>query len=132
MRVVKEQCDTHMVDWQVTATTIYCDAVDDEVTIMVYKDWSAKCTGVRKYSESREEQLNLVKKSLRLRRALECEGVQCTRIIEYKQKLRDEEAFNKRSIPTPATTFEEEALTQQPTPDMAAPPEGIEPSTDEQ
>jgi hypothetical protein len=22
-----------MVDWQVTATTIYCDAVDDEMTI---------------------------------------------------------------------------------------------------
>ena len=26
-----------MVNWQVTATTIYCDAVDDEITLLVYK-----------------------------------------------------------------------------------------------
>ena len=25
-------------NWQVTAITIYCDAVDDEVTIMVYNE----------------------------------------------------------------------------------------------
>lgn len=114
MGVVKEQCDTHMVDWQVTATTIYCDAVDDEVTIMVYKDWSAECTGVRKYSESREEQFNLVKKSLQVERALECEGERCIRIIEYKQKLRDEEALKKQPTPAPDAESEE-----------------IEPSTDE-
>ena len=36
-----------MVDWQVTATTIYCDAVDDDVTLLVYKDGSAKCTGYK-------------------------------------------------------------------------------------
>jgi len=115
MGVNKERLDIHMVDWQVTATTIYCDAVDDEVTIMVDKDWSAKCTGVRKYTESREEQLNMVKKSLQLRRALECEGMQCIRILEYKQKLRDEEALKMRSTPGPADTSGE-----------------IEPSTDEQ
>ncbi|MCJ7791782.1 MAG: hypothetical protein MUP49_05195 [Dehalococcoidia bacterium] len=40
------------LDWQVTATTIYCDAVDDDVTILVYKDWSTKCTGYKKYVES--------------------------------------------------------------------------------
>ena len=38
-----------MVDWQVTAKTIYCDNVDDEVTILVYKDWSANCNGFDKY-----------------------------------------------------------------------------------
>lgn len=107
--------DIHMVDWQVTATTIHCNAVDDEVTIMVDKDWSVKCTGVRKYTESREEQIKLVRKSLQLRRALECEGVQCTRILEYKQKLRDEEALKMRPTPCPADTSGE-----------------IEPSTDEQ
>ena len=60
----KESFDIKMVDWQITATTIYCDAVDDEVTILVNKDWSTRCTGMRKYSESREESINLVKKSL--------------------------------------------------------------------
>ena len=96
-----------MVDWQVTATTIHCDAVDDEVTIMVYKDWSAKCTGVRKYTESREEQITLVRKSLQLERELECEGMQCTRITEYKQKLRDEEALKMQPIPCPPDVSEE-------------------------
>jgi len=115
MGVVKEQCDTHMVNWRVTATTIYCDAVDDEVTIMVHKDWSAECTGVRKYTESREEQINLIRRSLQLRRDLVCEGVGCTRIIEYQQKLRNEEALKEQPTPEPSATSEE-----------------IEPSTDEQ
>jgi hypothetical protein len=40
--------------WRLTVTTmlLYCDAVDDDVTIMVYKDWSTKCTGYKKYVES--------------------------------------------------------------------------------
>ena len=92
-----------MVDWQVTATTIHCDAVDDEVTIMVYKDWSTRCTGFQKYSESREERVNLVRKSLQLRRTLECEGNRCTRLVEYRQQLQDEEAMKQRSIPSPDT-----------------------------
>jgi len=86
-----------MVDWQVTAKTIRCDAVDDEVTIVVYKDWSARCTGFHKYTESREERLNLVRKSLRMRRELECEGSLCTRVIEYKQKLQNEEGVMGRT-----------------------------------
>jgi len=96
-----------MPDWQVTATTIRCDAVDDEVTIMVYGDWSTECTGFHKYTESREEQLNLLRKSLRLQRTLECEGVRCTRIAEYKQKLQDEEAMRARSARSAATPSSE-------------------------
>jgi hypothetical protein len=81
-----------MVDWQVTATTIFCDAVDDEVTILVYKDWAVKCTGHDKYTGSRDEQLKLVKKSLELRRTLDCQGLSCDRVVEYKRKLLIEEA----------------------------------------
>lgn len=81
-----------MVDWQVTATTIHCDAVDEEVTILVHKDWTVNCTGLQKYTGSREEQLNLVKKSLRLRRLLECQGLGCDRVTHYKRNLVVEEA----------------------------------------
>ena len=42
-----------MVDWKVTATTIHCDAVGDEVTILVYKDGSVKCIGYDKYGKPR-------------------------------------------------------------------------------
>ena len=81
-----------MVDWQITAATIYCLAVDDEVTIMVHKDWSIKCTGYNKYSQPGKETTSLLKKKgKRLNRQLECQGLECHRIIQYKEKLLSEE-----------------------------------------
>ena len=81
-----------MVDWQVTATTIYCDAVDEEVTVLVYRDFSTRCTGYQKYAEPTQELTNsLRKKSNRLGRSLECEGLTCHRVIEYKEKLAAEQ-----------------------------------------
>lgn len=82
-----------MVNWQVTAATIHCDAVDDEVTILVYKDWSVKCTGYRKYGESKREAAKLLReKSRQLKQKLVCEGPECHRAIQYKEKLLSEEA----------------------------------------
>ncbi len=81
-----------MVDWQVTATTIYCDVVDDEVTVLVYQDLSTKCTGCSKYSEPSKEVLKLLKKkSKQLGRQLRCEGPECSRVVQYKEKLLAEE-----------------------------------------
>jgi len=86
-----------MVDWQVTATTIYCDAVDDDVTIMVYKDWSVKCTGYKKYKENitKEAAKTLEGKSKKLGRHLECEGPLDYRVTDYRDKLSAEEAVTK-------------------------------------
>jgi hypothetical protein len=82
-----------MVSWKVTATTIYCDAVDDEVTVLVYRDFSTKCTGYLKYLEPDKKTGNLLrKKSRRLGRQLLCEGLKCSRVIQYKEKLLAEEA----------------------------------------
>jgi len=82
-----------MTDWQVTGTTIYCDAVDDEVTLLVFKDWSMKCTGYVKYSASGGDAIKLLKnKSLRTKRQLKCDGLECRRMIQYKEKLQAEEA----------------------------------------
>ncbi len=81
-----------MPNWQVTATSVYCDNVDDEVTIMVYKDWSVKCTGYKKYGAPNKEAINLLKKRRKqLNRELECAGLECDRIIQYKEKLFSEE-----------------------------------------
>ena len=83
-----------MVDWQITAATIYCDAVDDEVTIMVYKDWSVKCTGFNKYMHPDKDAAALLKKKgKRLNRHLQCEGLECKRILRYKAKMLSEEAM---------------------------------------
>ena len=82
-----------MVDWEVTATTIYCDAVDDEVTLMVYRDFSTKCTGYNKYVKPDKEILSLLrKKSKQSGRQLECSGPECHRVIQYKDKLLAEES----------------------------------------
>jgi len=82
-----------MVNWKVTATTIYCDVVDDEVTLLVYKDGSAKCIAYTKYGKPDKETLNLLKKkSNQLKRHLECEGPECRWVIQYRDKLFAEEA----------------------------------------
>jgi hypothetical protein len=72
-----------------TAKTIYCDAVDDEVTIMVYKDWSTKCTGYRKYGEGLDKGTAkmLKKKAKRLGRNLGCEGPLDHRVTDYRDRL---------------------------------------------
>jgi hypothetical protein len=77
-----------MVDWQVTATTIFCDAIGDEVTVMVYQDWSVKCTGQQKYGESGKK--SAAPKS-RLAK-VKCTGTGCSCIAQYKQKLLSEES----------------------------------------
>ena len=78
-----------MVGWQITATTIYCDAVDDYVALMVFKDWSVKCAGYKKYGENitKDKAKTLRKKSKKLGKELRCEGPECHRLIEYRDKL---------------------------------------------
>ncbi|MFC1913715.1 hypothetical protein ACFLXF_00335 [Chloroflexota bacterium] len=81
-----------MVTWQVTATTIYCDAVDDDVTLIVYKDGSAKCAGYPKYAKPSKEVAKLLKKKGKQSgHNLECEGPECPRVIKYRDKLFAEE-----------------------------------------
>ena len=90
-----------MVDWQITATTIYCDAVDEDVTLMVYKDGSVKCAGYPKYGEPGKEVSKLLKKkSKQLGSNLECEGPECSRVIQYRDKLFAEEAAKATSKKT--------------------------------
>ena len=80
-----------MVNWQLTAITICCDAVDDEVTLLVYKDGTAKCTGYRKYGKSSKEMLEK-RQGKQLKQQLKCEGPECYRVSQYKDKLFAEEA----------------------------------------
>jgi len=78
--------------WQVTAKTIYCDAVDDEVTELIFKDFSAHCTGFKKYNQPNEITLDIIKKKTRKHnKKLECEGEQCPRVVSYKEKIQAEE-----------------------------------------
>jgi hypothetical protein len=78
-----------VMDWQVTATTIYCDAVDDDVRIVVNKDWTTTCTGHGKYVEglNKETAKMLKRKSRRMGRNLRCEGPLDYRVTNYRDRL---------------------------------------------
>jgi len=81
-----------MRNWQVTATTIFCDEVDDEVTFMVYKDGSASCIACKTYHEPDSGVRKLLEnKSKLLKRKLNCGGPECNRITQYRDKLFTEE-----------------------------------------
>ena len=67
-----------MVDWQVTATTFYCEAVDDDITVMVYKDGSIKCTGMKKYLDNPSKTPGS---------SLVCEGADCERAMAYRDRI---------------------------------------------
>ena len=77
-----------MINWQITATTIYCDAIDDEVTLLIHKDGLSKCTGHNKYGTPDKETVKEIKgKSRQFKKQLKCEGPECYRVIQYKDKL---------------------------------------------
>ena len=81
-----------MVNWRLTATTIYCQSVEDEVTVMVYKDGSVECTGSKKYGEpSKEFAKSIRAKTRQLKRDIKCEGAGCRRVTEYRDRLFAEE-----------------------------------------
>lgn len=84
-----------MVNWQVTATTIYCDAVGDEVTVLVYKDWTTKCTGYVRYRSTANGSAGLAKKHRQSGHEPQCQGPECSRTIEYRDKLMAEEASRR-------------------------------------
>ncbi|MFH0769137.1 MAG: hypothetical protein V1932_06190 [Chloroflexota bacterium] len=69
-----------MVNWQITATSLYCEDIGEEVTIIVSKDWSVGCTGQKKHGTSGKRP-----------QKVGCTGIECRRITQYKEKLLSEE-----------------------------------------
>lgn len=82
-----------MVDWQVTATTIYCDAVDTDVTVMVDGEGGVSCAGMLKYltQTTPDIQRQLKKRSRQQKRSLGCEGDACSRTAAYRDRIFAEE-----------------------------------------
>ncbi|MGD1119810.1 MAG: hypothetical protein ABR886_10030 [Dehalococcoidales bacterium] len=77
-----------MVDWEITATTILCEDVDDEVTLIVNQDGNVKCTGEKKYARpDKATSKAMKKKSRRLGRQVSCKGVGCARATQYRDGL---------------------------------------------
>ena len=85
--------------WQVTVTTTHCDAVDDYVTLIVYNDRSARCGGYKQYGDNitKKTAKELQRKSKKLGKELRCEGPECHRVIEYRDKIFAEEEAKAKS-----------------------------------
>ena len=94
--MAEAKTDLAPANWQVTATTIDCDMVKEYVTIMVYKDWSCKCVWWSKYKKVAEE--NPKHKFTREIKAkiAGCQGPDCKYVIEYRDKLMQEESAAKK------------------------------------
>ncbi len=75
-----------MTDWQLTATTIFCEDFNDEVTIMVYKDGKTRCTGYDAFVK-----MNSEPDKKKRANDVECHGPVCHRVAEYRDKLFSEE-----------------------------------------
>ena len=68
-----------MSNWQLTATTVFCDTTGGEVTIIVYKNGQSKCTGVAAASKTKKAT------------ALSCSAENCKQVSAYKAKLDADE-----------------------------------------
>jgi hypothetical protein len=75
-------------DWEITATTVYCDAVDDEVTLLIYADGTSRCTGRQKYINPDKETAQAMKKrSRRLGKLPGCHGDDCPSVKQYRDSI---------------------------------------------
>jgi hypothetical protein len=80
-----------MVDWEVTAATIFCEAVDDEVTLIVSGNGDAKCTGRQKYDNPKKDTKKaLADKSKAYSKQLGCKGEGCSTLKQYRDKMLSE------------------------------------------
>ncbi len=82
-------------DWQITATTIDCDRVNDYVTVMINGDWTYSCTWCNRYKLAEP---GAVKKQSREIKAKvpRCQGPDCSLVLDYRDKLiAEESAVNK-------------------------------------
>ena len=78
-------------NWELTATTVYCEAVDDEVTLMVSADGTARCTGIQKYLKpDRETSKDMKERGKKSGRQLACHGEECQTVAQYRAELLGE------------------------------------------
>lgn len=82
-------------NWQITATTIYCDHVDDYVTIMVDKDWTTRCAWFNRYKQKAlDDEKQKFDKHIK-GKIEKCIGPDCPMAMEYRDKLIKEESETK-------------------------------------
>jgi hypothetical protein len=71
-------------DWQITACTIICDMVADDVTLLVRNDGTYNCTGHQRYGGDTAQSLqNIHDHHRETGRTVSCAGESCKIMIDY-------------------------------------------------
>jgi len=93
--MAKAKTELKPAKWQITATTIRCEMVDDFVTIMVNKDWSTRCAWYNRYKQKAlDDKKQKFDKKVRAKME-KCAGPDCSYVAEYREKLIQEESGAK-------------------------------------
>ncbi len=77
--------------WQITATTIHCDLVDEFVTLMIKKEWSASCAWYKRYKQKVIEDKKQKFDKKTMLKIGKCAGPDCMYVTGYRDKLIKEE-----------------------------------------
>ncbi len=93
--MIQAKVDIEPAGWQITATTIKCDIVDDAVTLMVNRDWATRCTWYRRYKQKNVEEKKQKFENKIKHKIAECAGPDCPLAIKYRDKLIQEEFGTK-------------------------------------
>jgi len=82
-KMIQPSVELKAANWEITAITLRCDYIGDVVTVMVNRDWLAKCTWYLKHklSTSKENKQRIDK----------CVGPDCPVVKKYRAKLIEEE-----------------------------------------
>ncbi len=83
--------ESKSANWQMTASTLRCDYVDDSVTIMVGKDWTYQCAWFNRYKKVNEGNPKQRFGALIKARQQKCQGPDCSYAIGYRDRLMKEE-----------------------------------------
>ena len=74
-----------MVDWEITATTIFCEDVSDEVTLLLSGNGTVNCTGREKYARPAKQVLREMRqKSKKSGKQVKCLEDECPRLRRYR------------------------------------------------
>jgi hypothetical protein len=89
--VAEAKTEMAPANWQVTATTLECEMVNEYVTIMVYKDWSCKCVWYGKNKQvAAQDPKHKFPKDIKAKIG-KCQGPDCKYVTGYRDKLIEEE-----------------------------------------
>jgi len=94
--MAEARTDIAPAGWQITATTLSCDRVSDYVTVMVYRDWSCRCTWCDRYKLAAETDLRQRFAGDIKAKIARCRWPGCDYVLDYRDRLIAEEtAVNK-------------------------------------